>query len=288
MFTNSEKQALWSLKEENLKFLKKHESNKKEYIDKQTIKKFMDNFNQKIEDLIVENEKRNKKAAAETVSLPKKRKISEILSNNTINANENKALKKPRIMEHKIDKNSLDFVIRNPGLQHLAENIFSYLGYKDLIACQLINQSSNLILNNPKFWLQKFIQGGMSKKNQNDWIRAIQLTKNTNLERNLQLYLKKSLCRGGMLEEHGWTFDIPCYFDKNTLENSYEFNRKFGSHASIFNSITNKIHIHNMIYTIQWIFLNNPSCPPFIKTFLQPLNDYLFSFEINQLIFSDQ
>ena len=91
-----------------------------------------------------------------------------------------------------------------------------------------------------------------------------------------------------MIEENGWTFDIPCYFDKNTLENSYDFNRKFGYHASIFNSITNKIHIHNMIYTIQWIFLNNPSCPPFIKTFLQPLNDYLFSFEINQLIFSDQ
>ena len=97
MFTNSEKQALWSLKEENLKFLKKHESNKKEYIDKQTIKKFMDNFNQKIEDLIVENEKRNKKAAAETASLPKKRKISEFLPNNTIDRNENKAPKKPRI-----------------------------------------------------------------------------------------------------------------------------------------------------------------------------------------------
>ena len=208
MFTNAEKQALLSLKEENIKFLKKHESNKK-YISKEKVKEFMENLNQKIDNIIVEN--RNQKALAAGLLLHKKRKISEILPNN---GNKNKAPTRPRIEQPIVAKNSLDNFIKNPGLQHLAENIFLYLGYTDLKACQLINQSSQVIFNNPRFWLKKFIQGGMSKKNQNDWNTAIQLAKNTNFERNLKLYLKRSLCKGKMM-------DIPCYIDENTLQKSY-------------------------------------------------------------------
>ena len=97
-------------------------------------------------------------------------------------------------MEPEIVNNCFENVVNNAGFQHLAENIFSYLNYKDLQSCQCINRSSKSILANPRFWLQKFIQLGMSKKNQNDWIQAIQLTKDTDFETNI-LCLSYSMCR---------------------------------------------------------------------------------------------
>ena len=219
------KQDLLSLKEENMKmkdnfknFLKKYKTNKK-YVPKQKVMEFMeeqdslmDNLNLQIDNILVNNEKLYQKP---TKLLPKKRKIPEILPfvGNKINP------KRPR-MEFVIVKNSLENIINNPGLQHLAENIFSYLNYKDLESCQHINTSSKLILANPRFWLNKFIQKGMSKKNQNDWIKAIQLMKDTEFKRNLQLYLKRILRKEKM-------FDIPCYIDDNAVEISLEFNKKF-------------------------------------------------------------
>ena len=67
----------------------------------------------------------------------------------------------------------MEKIINNPGLQHLAENIFLNLNYEDLKKCQLINQSTKDILENPLFWIKKLIP----KENQNDWIKAIQSAK---------------------------------------------------------------------------------------------------------------
>ena len=175
------------------------------------------------------DENRHEKTKTSTVVLSQKRRRSEI----SPLENENKASKSPR-MEPEIVKNSLENFMINPGLQHLAENIFSNLNYQDITSCQLINQSSRFILNNPGFWLKKFIQKGMSKKNKNDWIKAIQLTKNTNFERNLQLYLKMSLSKGKM-------FNIPCYIDKNALQKSSDLMKKFGALYIILSQITRKI-----------------------------------------------
>ena len=166
-----------------------------------------------IDNIIVKNENRYKNFVR---TLPQKRKISEILPNFE---NEFKPPKRPH-MEPKIIKNSFENVIRNPGLQHLAENIFSYLSYDDLKSCQLINRSSKTILENSRFWLQKLVHQGMSKKNQNDWIKAIQLTKDTDFERNLQLYLKRSFCKGKII-------DIPCCIDENTIQKSSELMKKY-------------------------------------------------------------
>ena len=207
---------LLSLKEENIKlkenfkkFLKKQESNNKK------VKKFMeeqvtliDNLNQQFDDIIAKDKNQR--------TLTRKRKSSKIL---------NIASKKPRL-EPEIVKNSFENVIKNPGLQHLAETIFSYLNYNDLQSCQCINSSSKSILANPKFWLQKFVQLGMSKQNQNDWIKAIKLTKDTDFERNLQLYLKRSLCKRNMI-------DIPCFIDENTMQKSSELLNRSGSFKSI-------------------------------------------------------
>ena len=51
----------------------------------------------------------------------------------------------------------MESIITNPGLQHLAENIFWNLGFEDLKICRLINQSCLQILENPMFWLRKFV-----------------------------------------------------------------------------------------------------------------------------------
>ena len=42
----------------------------------------------------------------------------------------------------------MENVINNPGLQHLAENIFLNLSYEDLKKCRMINQSASQILDN--------------------------------------------------------------------------------------------------------------------------------------------
>ena len=64
----------------------------------------------------------------------------------------------------------MEKIINNPGLQHLAENIFLNLNYEDLKSCELINQSTKLILENPMFWMKKFIQRKLPSENQKQWI----------------------------------------------------------------------------------------------------------------------
>jgi len=99
----------------------------------------------------------------------------------------------------------MENIVNNPGFQHLVINIFLNLNYKDLKACQLINQSANEILNDPMFWIRKFIQRGMSKENQKHWIKAIQSVTNSSFkEKSIILYLKWNLKKGGI-------FDLPCY-----------------------------------------------------------------------------
>ena len=60
----------------------------------------------------------------------------------------------------------MENLLNNPGLQHLAENIFLNLNYEKLKICQMINQTSYQILNgNPIFWI-KFIRRKLSEENQ--------------------------------------------------------------------------------------------------------------------------
>ena len=130
--------------------------------------------------------------------------------NKVIDDSEHKPSKRSR-MEHEVVKESLENVINNPGLQHLAENIFSYLNYQDMTACQLINNSCNLIISNPRFWINKLVQMGMSMENKKDWITAIQMTKKTDFERNIYLYLKKGF-------KNAKVVDIPCFIGKDIIE----------------------------------------------------------------------
>ena len=96
----------------------------------------------------------------------------------------------------------MEKIINNPGLQHLAENIFLNLNYSDLKKCQLINQSTSQILDNPMFWIKELTRKGLSKENQNDWIEAIQL--NYEKKKYIAAYLKWNLKEKNL-------FDFPCF-----------------------------------------------------------------------------
>ena len=87
----------------------------------------------------------------------------------------------------------MEIIINNPGLQHLTEKVFSNLEQEDLEVCAMINQSSKQILDNPIFWLKKFVSKGMSKKNETDWAKAIKSVKKSDKKKQIFLYLKWNL-----------------------------------------------------------------------------------------------
>ena len=103
-----------------------------------------------------------------------------------------------------------NFII-NPGLQHLAETIFLNVEVKNLFICENINWASKKILENPNFWLKKWRARGLSKKNHEDWKKAIQLTQNTPFEANIKLYMRKVMKKKAGI-------DITCYVDKNSIK----------------------------------------------------------------------
>ena len=101
----------------------------------------------------------------------------------------------------------MEKLLNNPGLQHLAENMFLNLDIKHLQICRLLNQSSKQILDgpmfqDPKFWLKKF--GSLSVQNQNDWANVIQSAHHS-FKRKYAIisYLRWNLKKGAMV-------DIPC------------------------------------------------------------------------------
>ena len=111
-------------------------------------------------------------------------------------------------------------IFNNPGLQHIAENIFCNLNHEDLEVCTTINQSCKKILDEPMFWLKKFIRRGLSIKDQLDWTKAIQLIKHTNLEKNVLLYLKKS-------SKNKRVVNLPCYINEKVVMNSKKLIKKY-------------------------------------------------------------
>ena len=91
----------------------------------------------------------------------------------------------------------MENIIKNPGLQHLVENIFLNLNLENLEKCQLINKSTNQLLENPRFWIKKCIRNGflVSEECLNDWTNAIQSArkKSDQEEKHIVAYLKWKL-----------------------------------------------------------------------------------------------
>ena len=125
----------------------------------------------------------------------------------------------------------MENIMNNPGFRHIAENIFQNLNIEDLETLRFVNRSSQKILKNPLFWLGKHIRRGLSKKNQVDWLKAIHMTKDTDLEKFVFLYLKNSTKNQNVT-------DLSCYIDDDFLTNSAEMIKKHldlkNPNASVF------------------------------------------------------
>ena len=141
----------------------------------------------------------------------------------------------------------LENLINNPGFLHLAKGIFYELDIDSLEVCQNINQASKQILVNPFFWLGKFVRGGgLSKKNQDEWTKAIQsVKKNSEMEKQIVLYLKWTLrSKGGLI-------DLPCYTNPEVQD---DFQKQ----------IWKAVHLSDEnieIVTILAPLTNNPNAP---------------------------
>ena len=111
----------------------------------------------------------------------------------------------------------MENIIQNPGLQPITELILFNLDFEALKMCQLLNNFIKEILEDPLFWLRKWrLQNGLSKKNYDDWIKAIHLTKNTNIEVNVKLYLEKVIKMAHVV-------DVPCFIDSDAVQKSSEY-----------------------------------------------------------------
>ena len=95
----------------------------------------------------------------------------------------------------------MENIIINPGLLHIAEEIFLNLDTEDLKICAQINQPCKQILENAMFWLKKFTS--LSKENQKDWMKVIKLVKNSEKRNAIISYLQWNL--------KSKVVDLPCY-----------------------------------------------------------------------------
>ena len=97
----------------------------------------------------------------------------------------------------------MELLTNNPGLQHVAEEIFLNLNSKDLQKCTYVNERWKNIINNPSFYLKKCIQFGIFNKYASEWKKAVQFTEN-----------REAFTRHfkAMLDKHEWDFT---YFRTN-------------------------------------------------------------------------
>ena len=105
----------------------------------------------------------------------------------------------------------METIIKNPGIQHLAQKVFWNLNVGDLKICAQINQSCKQILENPMFWLKKF--RNISKENYKDWIKVIKLEKNSDKEKVIISYLQWNLKKEVM--------DLKCYTNPQRWKSSH-------------------------------------------------------------------
>ena len=109
---------------------------------------------------------------------------------------------KHNFIQSKAEESQLENILNNPGLVHLAENIFGNLSDEKAEICRDINQSSKQLLGNPIFWLRKF--KSLSQENQKDWIKLIKPVWKSKKIQAIISYLQ-------------WSFkeepkvDLPCY-----------------------------------------------------------------------------
>ena len=85
----------------------------------------------------------------------------------------------------------MDLITKSPGLQHIAEAIFSNLiGEDEFSNCQEVNKFWKNVLNRPTFWLKKCAERGLSNECFLEWSKLIQQKQHI-VNEDVTFYLKK-------------------------------------------------------------------------------------------------
>ena len=128
----------------------------------------------------------------------------------------------------------MDSIINNPGLQHIADLIFSCLNFRDLNSCQKVHPSWKRFLENPIFWLKKCT--GISKENRKMWLKILQDTKSSlKIQKNISLYLK----RAAALKNNS-IIDIPCYISENDIKKLENIENKDITRSAFADFLSNR------------------------------------------------
>ena len=147
------KQDLQSLKEENLRMIENFKNFLKEQKSTQKLKDFVNE-----QDILINNINE---------------KFNEIIAKDNQDEKEHCKMEPMDIVVDEtmfIDNDSvLENFMKSPGLQHLAEKIFVDLDYQVLEACGKVNKTFQQFLDDPMFWLKRFVRKG-------DFQRKIKMT----------------------------------------------------------------------------------------------------------------
>ena len=188
--------------------------------------------------LKIPEEKRNfkeLKGQIQTLIYKKEKFQAEIQSKNEVN------------IQNKVEESPLQNILNNPGLVHIAENIFGNFTEMDVEVCQGVNQSSKEILNNPMFWLRRF--RNFSKENQKDWIKVLQSVKTSKKEKAIFSHLQWKLNKEGL--------GLPCYstpevqddFVKKIWKSCYKIQ---ASDEEVIQSVKNSKNEKAIVSYLQW------------------------------------
>ena len=82
----------------------------------------------------------------------------------------------------------MDLITENPGLQQIAEAVFSNLSKEDDFSkCQKVNKFWKKILDRPTFWLKKCAEKGLSNQYYLEWDKLIRQPKDQTVEEDVQI-----------------------------------------------------------------------------------------------------
>ena len=142
----------------------------------------------------------------------------------------------------------MDFLTKNPGLQHVAEEIFMNLDHNDVIKSKTVNQYWYRILVNPTFWLKKCLRNRfLSEECKMEWTKLIQTLKT-------QIYKEK--VTNCLMKTHGFcTFNVSyngcdqyMKLDETPLDSAY-YNKDLKLIEYILKSnLTSSSKINEMIH----------------------------------------
>ena len=85
----------------------------------------------------------------------------------------------------------MEIFTKNPGLQHVSEDIFKLLDNKSLLDCRLVNSSWKNILDQPMFWLKNLDKQNLPLDIQKSWENLVEKLTDDQISNKLVLIMIK-------------------------------------------------------------------------------------------------